>query len=220
MRLDSSGNLLVGTTTTSSITQGFYVSPGAGTLWDMGHATGIASGAFYGLFRYNGGVIGSITQSGTTGVLYNTTSDYRLKSNQRPLAGSGKFIDALKPTVWEWSRDGRKDAGFIAHEFQEVCPNAVNGTKDEMEVQAYEVSPAIAAVTEQREATPAVFDGEVLVTPATFETVEVSPAIPAVMGERTVPKYQSMQASSSEVMANIIAELQSLRSRVAGLEAA
>ncbi len=179
-------------------------------------STATASTSLY--ITTSSGYAGAITSLGTT-TTYATSSDYRLKRNQKPLAGSGKFIDALKPTSWEWSRDGRKDAGFIAHEFQEVCPNAVNGTKDEMEVQAYEVSPAIAAVTEQREATPAVYDGEVIVTPATFKTVEVTPAIPAVLGERTVPKYQSMQASNSEVMANIIAELQSLRSRVAGLEA-
>jgi len=32
------------------------------------------------------------------------------------------------------------------------------------------------------------------------------------------PKYQSMQASTSEVIANLVAELQSLRQRVAALE--
>lgn len=218
MTLDASGNLLVGQTA-SGLQNGTGTAIQAATTI-FNHVNGQASGTSYTIFGYNATSIGSISQNGTTGVLYNTTSDYRLKRNQKPLSGSGKFIDALKPTAWEWSRDGRKDAGFIAHEFQEVCPNAVNGTKDEMEVQVYEVSPAIAAVTEQREVTPAVYDGEVLVTPATYETIEVAPAIPAVMGERTVPKYQSMQASSSEVMANIIAELQSLRTRVAHLEAA
>lgn len=47
--------------------------------------------------------------------------------------------------------------------------------------------------------------------------------IDPVTGEATiesVPAYQSMQASSPEVMAHIIAELQSLRARVAQLEAA
>jgi hypothetical protein len=39
------------------------------------------------------------------------------------------------------------------------------------------------------------------------------------MGTRTVPKYQSMQASSAEVIANLVAELQSLRKRIAILEA-
>lgn len=54
------------------------------------------------------------------------------------------------------------------------------------------------------------------------EFAEVSPS--SVSGEKDAvdkngnPEYQGMQASSSEVMANIIAELQSLRKRVAELE--
>jgi Chaperone of endosialidase len=41
---------------------------------------------------------------------------------------------------------------------------------------------------------------------------------PAVKATRTIPLYQGMQASSSEVMANIVAEIQLLRKRVAQLE--
>jgi len=40
-----------------------------------------------------------------------------------------------------------------------------------------------------------------------------------VKATRTIPLYQGMQASSSEVIANLVAELQSLRKRVALLEA-
>ena len=202
MTLDASGTLVVGATAYVNVGNGgFAVVPNSSsTTLAIGHINGTTSGSAYTTFYYNGGAIGSITQSGTTAVLYNTTSDYRLKANQQPLTGSGAFIDALKPTTWEWTRDGRKDAGFIAHEFQEVCPNAVNGVKDETEEQEYEVSPAVAATHDA-------------------EGNELTPAVPAVMGTRTVPKYQSMQASSAEVIANLVAELQSLRKRIAILEA-
>lgn len=203
MALDSAGNLLVGTTSADPYpTQGLsiYGNNGGSSSIGMGHATGTASGNAYMTFAYNGSGIGSITQSGTTAVLYNTTSDYRLKANQQPLTGSGAFIDALKPKSWEWAADGRKDAGFIAHEFQEVCPNAVTGVKDETEEQEYEITPAV----------PATQDAE---------GVELTPAKPAVMGTRTVNKYQAMQASSAEVIANLVAELQSLRLRMAAMEA-
>ena len=68
------------------------------------------------------------------------------------------------------------------------------------------------------------YGGSYEITPAVPATqaedgTELTPMIPAVMGTRTVPKYQSMQASSSEVIANLVAELQSLRLRVAALEA-
>ena len=55
------------------------------------------------------------------------------------------------------------------------------------------------------------------------EFAEVSPL--SVSGEKDAvdadgkPVYQSMQASTSEVIANLVAELQSLRKRLAALEA-
>jgi len=171
MTLDASGNLLVGQTgaaiqNSNSCSFNNYLN----TYLTVSHVNGTATGTYYAAFGYNGTAIGSITQAGTTGVLYNVTSDYRLKANQQPLTEAGNFIDALKPTTWTWTSDGRKDAGFIAHEFQAVCPNAVTGVKDEVGA-----------------------DGK--------------------------PKYQAMQASSSEVIANLVAELQSLRKRIAVLEA-
>ena len=166
--IDPAGNLLVGgTVATGNPTQGMQVliNSGASSIV-IGHSNGTASGNEYAGFSYNATKIGSITQSGTTAVLYNTTSDYRLKDNPQPLTGSGVFIDALKPTTWEWTADGRTDAGFIAHEFQEVAPNSVTGVKDEL-------------------------------------------------NEDGTPKYQAMQASSAEVIANLVAEIQSLRQRLA-----
>lgn len=113
---------------------------------------------------------GTIAHPTSTSTTYNTTSDYRLKSNLQPLENSGVFIDALKPTSFVWTSNGSKDVGFIAHEFQEVSPNSVMGCKDEV-------------------------------------------------NDEGNPRYQTMQASSSEVIAYLVAELQSLRKRIAVLEA-
>jgi ACT domain-containing protein len=167
-RIDSSGNLLVGTTGTSG-NAGFQFLPNNGAcVASIDHLTGIASGAFYYSFNYNGSSIGNITQNGTAAVLYNTTSDYRRKFNVQDLTGSGTFIDALKPRTFDWDT-GDKGVGFIAHEFAEVSPSSVCGEKDAVDS-----------------------DGK--------------------------PVYQAMQASSAEVIANLVAELQSLRQRVAALE--
>jgi hypothetical protein len=65
-------------------------------------------------------------------------------------------------------------------------------------------------------------DGSSFVGFIAHEFAEVSPT--SVSGEKDAvdaegnPKYQSMQASSAEVIANLVAELQSLRARVAALE--
>jgi hypothetical protein len=169
-RIDSSGNLLVGQTTTGAVNSDSFAIQVSTASIVQNHVNGTGSGAGYTSFAYNAGVIGSITQNGTTGVLFNTSSDYRLKVITGPLTDSGTFIDALKPKIGTWKSDGSKFVGFVAHEFAEVCPSAVTGEKDAVDS-----------------------DGK--------------------------PVYQAMQASSAEVIANLVAELQSVRARLATLEA-
>jgi hypothetical protein len=174
-RFDDLGNLLVGQTTSGGnkaaggicLRQPEYTAGGSSIL--ISHATSTTNGNSYAEFSYGGSSIGNIVQSGTTAVIYNTSSDYRLKDIIGPVINSGTFIDALKPKVGSWKSDGSKFVGFLAHEFAEVSPSSVSGEKDAVDS-----------------------DGK--------------------------PVYQAMQASSSEVIANLVAELQSLRARLAALE--
>ena len=166
-RIDSSGNLLIDTTSTSGA-QGFaFIGSGASSVQRLiiGHPSGNASGSQYHQFYYNGSEIGSITQAGTTGVLYNVTSDYRLKTVVGAVTGHGARIDALEPVEYTWNSDGSRTRGFLAHKFQEVYAGSVTGTKDAVDA-----------------------DGK--------------------------PVYQAMQAGSSEVIADLVAEIQSLRQRL------
>ena len=97
----------------------------------IGHANGTGNGTEYISFAYNSTKIGSITQNGTTAVAYNTTSDYRLKENVQPLSGALARVAAMKPCTYTWkSAPDEIGEGFIAHELQEVCPQAVTGEKD------------------------------------------------------------------------------------------
>ena len=130
MRISSAGTLSIGTTGGDIFNQSGVVllggtSPYIGTM----HASGSASGSSYALFAYNAGIIGSISQAGTTGVLYNVTSDYRLKSDVTPIQNALAIVEALNPVSFTWI-DGRHDDGFIAHELQAVIPNCVTGEKD------------------------------------------------------------------------------------------
>jgi hypothetical protein len=132
MRLDS-GNLLVGTTTTDGTNTGGFalLTPATSSQLYIGHISGTGSGAAYLAFNYNGTGIGSISQSGTTAVAYNTTSDYRLKENVVPIAGALAKVAALKPCTYTWkSAPDEIGEGFIAHELAEVCHQAVTGEKD------------------------------------------------------------------------------------------
>jgi len=180
MRLDSSGNLLVGTTNNfgklsvfgtagfnadanSAISgSGSFKFRGAAsattiTTWDYLNYTAMQ------FIRDNGNptnTVGSITCTDTA-TSYNTSSDYRLKEITGTVASqeAKNFIMALQPKQGTWKTNGSKFVGFLAHEFQEVSPLSVSGKKDAVDK-----------------------DGN--------------------------PVYQGMQAASSEVMANLIALVQ------------
>jgi hypothetical protein len=146
-RIDSSGNLLVGTT--SGITSGgVVVQPvsGQSTIY-IGHITGTGSGASYSEFYYAGTNIGSITQSGTTAVLFNVTSDQRLKDNIVDAPEFGSVIDSIKVRSYDWKADGtHQRAGFVAQELVTVAPEAVHqptNTEDMMAVDYSKLVPML-----------------------------------------------------------------------------
>jgi hypothetical protein len=165
-RIDSSGNLLVGTTSvvlSGKLTTSFTGNTINGATFDD---TGNGNGAGFIIFSESGTAIGNISRVGTTSVVaYNTTSDYRLKTVTGTVTGQGARIDALKPVDYLWKDGGQQARGFLAHEFQTVYPNSVTGDKDAVDA-----------------------DGN--------------------------PKHQSMQAATSEVIADLVAEIQSLRQRL------
>jgi hypothetical protein len=125
----NTGGIFVGTAASGSTGQGGY-SIGYDSA-DIGHANGTASGTTYNRFLYNGSVIGSITQNGTTGVLYNITSDYRLKEDFKEVKGLDK-ISLIKVYDYQWIGTNERMDGVLAHELQEVISYAVSGKKDEL----------------------------------------------------------------------------------------
>jgi hypothetical protein len=81
--------------------------------------------------------IGSITQSGTTAVLYNVTSDQRLKENIQNADDAASLIDALQVRKFDWKADGNHQRyGFVAQELVSVTPEAVHQPADPEEVTA------------------------------------------------------------------------------------
>ena len=103
----------------------------------MGISRGGDAGTMVNFYSTNSSttVIGSIGNSGNTNTTYNTSSDYRLKDNVLPMTGALERVVALKPVTWKWKSTGADGQGFIAHELAEVCPDAVTGTKDEVDAE-------------------------------------------------------------------------------------
>jgi hypothetical protein len=119
---------------------------GANTF--VGNSTIIAFGdiATYGnvkIFqdmRINGNIIpsgtlniqGNIKTTSVQAVSFNTTSDYRIKSNIMSLDNS-YVIDNLRPVSYFNQLTNKNDIGLIAHELQEYYPFLVNQNKDDDE---------------------------------------------------------------------------------------
>jgi hypothetical protein len=130
MRIDSSGNLYLNTTTrrNNGMQSIDYNGSAAG---GMGINDTVSSNASPFIAFLTGGTFrGSITNNNNTAVAYNTTSDYRLKENIVPMIGALDTISKLKPVTYTWKQDGSNGQGFIAHELQETVPDCVTGEKD------------------------------------------------------------------------------------------
>jgi hypothetical protein len=83
-------------------------------------------------FYYGPNNVGQIVTGGSN-VLYQSNSDYRLKENVVEMAGALDRVSELKPSRYNFiSHPEEQIDGFMAHELQEVVPQAVSGQKDEM----------------------------------------------------------------------------------------
>lgn len=128
-RIDTSGNLLVGTASlpTGSTTSVALAPVGFGI--PIVSSRGLTAAAEHIRFYNPNGLVGSIQTSGTA-TSYVTSSDYRLKENIAPMTGALSVIQQLKPCTYNWKVDGSDGQGFIAHELAEVVPDCVTGEKD------------------------------------------------------------------------------------------
>jgi len=99
------------------------------------NTTNNTGGLFLRMMNHAGQDCGSISQSGTTSVNYASSSDYRLKENIKYDFNGISKLKQLKPCEFNFIADDTDStqAGFIAHEVQDVVPLAVTGKKDEME---------------------------------------------------------------------------------------
>ena len=137
-RIDSSGRLLVGKTSAGDFVTGVEMQPaGAVLAYRASSVAGIFGRTDNGetvRFTNNGNTVGTISTTGSA-TAYNTSSDYRLKHDIAPMTGALAKVAALKPCTYKWKADGSDGEGFIAHELQAVCPDAVTGEKDAVDAE-------------------------------------------------------------------------------------
>ena len=122
------------------------------------------------------GAVGKIQTNGSA-TLFTTSSDYRLKENVTPITDALSRVNQLKPSRFNFIADADKIVdGFIAHEVQDIVPEAISGEKDAMRDEEFELTPRVDEVTDE--------DGNV-----------ITEAVDAVMETRSVPDYQGIDQS-------------------------
>jgi hypothetical protein len=134
MRIDSSGNILFGTTSVGGNTHAYFEAATQNRrILHIGCSTTGTSNVV--IFRNPNNAVGSIQTSGST-TIYSTSSDYRLKENAVAISDGITRLKTLKPYRFNFKADADKTVdGFFAHEVTAV-PEAISGTKDEVVTQA------------------------------------------------------------------------------------
>jgi hypothetical protein len=134
MRIDSSGALFINRTSTYAYANGSLCVEGTGGNPCLVVGTAGTS-AYNNVVIGNGnGNVGSISTNGSA-TAYNTSSDYRLKENVTTSWDATTRLKQLKPSRFNFIADADTTVdGFLAHEVQEIVPEAINGTKDAVEV--------------------------------------------------------------------------------------
>ena len=200
-------NVVVGSTSTNNarINSTFDSGASNGGLFCHDTRAGAAGGGVSVYFKRAASIVGNISTSSTS-TTYTTSSDYRLKEDWIAVADASTRVNALKPINFAWISSGERVDGFLAHEVAEVVPEAVTGTKDAMRDEEYEITPRVMATYDE-------------------ESNELTPAVEAVMGTRSVPDYQGIDQSKlvpllTAALQEALAAIETLTARVSALEAA
>jgi hypothetical protein len=139
-RIDSSGNLLVGATSSANNSDdGIKLVAGTDPRISVVGAATTNAFSTYELYstgaaayRFYVGYGGTIFATSTT---ISAISDQRLKENIQDLDVGLNAVMALKPRKFDWKagkgKDIKDDRGFIAQEFEQVFPDLIDEWKDQ-----------------------------------------------------------------------------------------
>jgi hypothetical protein len=136
-RIDKDGIFMVGKTASNFATDGFQTK-NQGETWITRTGTPMAvrrngsNGNLMTIYR-DATTVGSISVT-TSATSYNTSSDYRLKENVADLTGAIDRVKQVPVHRFNFIADPDKTVdGFLAHEVADVVPEAITGTKDEVD---------------------------------------------------------------------------------------
>jgi hypothetical protein len=160
-RIDSSQNLLVGTTAvgvgtarhnvyndTTNIASILVNQSGTANSTPVQRfyhyeANSTTSATMIQFLNRSVGQVGNITSTGSA-TSYNTSSDQRLKDNIVDAPSASDDIDAIQVRSFDWKADGsHQKYGMVAQELQSVAPEAVTGDADSDDMMGVDYSKLV-----------------------------------------------------------------------------
>jgi len=135
MRITSGGDILIGKTT---FTADSLRIDGNGIISTS--RTGTSEQVHHNFFNGNG-LVGTIATTSSS-TAYNTSSDYRLKEDLKDFRGLD-MVSKIPVYDFKWKADDNRSYGVMAHELEEVLPQAVTGEKDAEEMQSVDYSKIV-----------------------------------------------------------------------------
>jgi len=145
MRIDSSGQLLIGCTgqTGDAPNSDGFLFQQIGNVKIRVNSDGQACQQYYSPTGGTSSPVGSITV-GASSTAFNTSSDQRLKENIADADDAGSKVDAIQVRQFDWIADGsHQDYGMVAQELQSVAPEAVTGDGDSDEIMGVDYSKLV-----------------------------------------------------------------------------
>lgn len=203
VRIDSSGRLLIGITSTS--TTGAYFEPSSldRTVLFLGSSSA-TSGINVLAFNNPNGIVGTVSTNASS-TNYNTSSDYRLKENVTDITDAIDRVKTLAPKRFNFIADPDNTVdGFLAHEVTAV-PEAITGTKDETEAIG-DLKGADGNVVESKVVKP-----DTLQEGHTWTETEKRPVYQGIDQAKLVPLLTA-------ALQEAIAKIETLETKVAALE--
>ena len=135
MRINSSGKTAIGTNSPDSVYRTTIQEGTSGHGVLVLDRTSNIDGNFRSFvsLERSGTAVGTILCNNSS-TQYNTTSDHRLKENVVTMSNATDRLKQLQPKRFNFilNPDTTVD-GFLAHEVQSVVPEAISGTKDEVD---------------------------------------------------------------------------------------
>jgi len=205
MRIESNGEVFMGTTSHYGDSVRLCLR-GAGSnnggVVEIQHTRNAGGGRdFIRFYNETGGEAGGIEHSSSTGVSYQTSSDYRLKENVVDLTGAISRVKQLPVRQFNFIGEDQTVDGFLAHEAQAVVPESASGTKDQIKVwEEYDELPDGVSIGDPK------LDEEGNTTPV-YQGIDQSKLVPLLTGalKEAIAKIETLETTVADLQTRVTA---------------